>query len=150
MSEPENVISLVLGDWSGDGHSKTDTIVIMSSLNKKDVEKAYKNGTKKLGFDFINEVCEEYEDRLLPKDKLELLMKSGFKASDFGYKSKYELKELKDALEDECSPGLGLWIDTFPKIYLFIVKLGNEDFKYRILEGAENPSINIGGYGLYD
>lgn len=143
------VVSLILGDWSHDGHSQTDTVVLKSNLDKKDIQKAYAKGIKKLGFDFINEVCEEYEDSLLPKDKLDLLIKHGLTVKDLGLKTSYELDEFAEASTNENSNGLSLWINSYTDIYLFIIKLGNKDFEYKILEGDINPSIEIGGYGLY-
>lgn len=140
MSEPDKIISLVMGDWSGDGHSKTDTVVIKSNLTVPEITKAYKKASKKLGFDLIKEVAADYQDNNLSKDNMQALIKNGFSG------------ELEDD-EEEDNGGKGgyfLWTDSFLDIYLFIVKLGDPNFEYAILQGELNPSINIGGYGLYD
>ena len=34
----KHIISLVVGDWSGDGHDKKETINIRSNLDKKEME----------------------------------------------------------------------------------------------------------------
>lgn len=133
MNNLNNIISLVLGDWSHDGHSKADTVVIKSNFTVKEIEKAYKKATKKLGFDLINDVAADYEDNKLSKDKMKILLDNGFK---------YEL-------EESDSENHYLWIDSFTDIYLFIVKMGDESFEHIVLEGDLKPTIHIGGYGLY-
>jgi hypothetical protein len=138
-----NTISLVIGDWSGDGHDKRETIIILSNLNNKDINKAYKKGSEKLGFDFCNDVCRDYEDHEISKDKLDLLIANGLKIKDIAFDD-YDLKEF------EKDGTLRLWTEPFAEIYLFIVKLGNPDFEYTFLEGKSDPSIHIGGYGLYE
>lgn len=129
-----------MGDPSGDGHGQTETINIKSSLNKKEIEKAYKAGTKKLGFDFCKDVCAEYEDSELDSEKWETLKKLGYQDQDL----ENEVNEAKKYNNGD----IYLWTDSFSNIYLFIVKLGNDNFKFEHLTEKENPTIDIGGYGL--
>ena len=144
MNELTNIISLVIGDWSGDGHSQSNTIVIKSNLDKKAIEKAYKKGTKKLGFDFIKDIAADYADQNLSKERLDVLLKHGLKTKDLDLDFDLKRKEYEEG------PGVNIWHDDYVEIYLFIVKLGNEEFKYELLEGDVNPTIHIGGYGLYE
>lgn len=107
----DNIITLVLGDPSGDGHGQSESINIASNFNANEITNAYKLGTKKLGFDFCNEVCSEYEDNLLNSRRWNKLKK-------LGYQNK--------VLEEEISlpPKKGkvfLWTDSFTDIYLFIL-----------------------------
>jgi hypothetical protein len=136
MSEMSNTISLVLGDWSGDGHEKTETIVLRSNLTNKQIEDAYKKGTNKVGFDFIRTIANEYEDNVISAEKLDALIELG-------------LKDFDRIGDDTDEDDYNLDTDSFADIYLFIVKLGNEDFEYKILVGESNPEIRIGGYGLF-
>ena len=117
-----NTINLVIGDWSHDGHEKTETVTVSSNLTIKEIEKAFKIGVNKLGFD-ITKCCEDYEDHVLPKKANDALKKAGFKGVD-----------------EE-----GYFYETFADIYLFTVKQGDDSFKYKIVT---NQTINIGGYGL--
>jgi hypothetical protein len=130
-----NTISLVLGDWSSDGHGKTDTITLKSNLSRTEVVAAYEAGTKTLGFDFIEKVADEYEDGSLRNPELEILLSHGLNLKDVGIEDEVD--------EDE---GVSLWVETYANIYLFIVKLGNKDFEY---EFCGSDSIQIGGYGLF-
>src|SRR5574338_1441101 len=134
-----HVITLILGDWSGDGHDKRETINIKSNLDKDAIMKAYEAGTQKLGFDFCAEVAEEYEDNKLSEEKWKKLLEMGYQD---GSGLEEEAKEYNDG-------EISLWTDSFADIYLFIVKLGNEEFKFEYLTGAQNPQIKIGGYGLF-
>lgn len=133
-----NIITLVLGDWSDDGHGKTDTINIKSNLDKKDMEKAYEAGTKKLGFDFCGYVAEDYEDNKLDDEKWNKLKELG-----------YQNEALEDEAEKYNDGEISLWTDSYTDIYLFIVKLGNDKFEFEYLVGEQNPQIRIGGYGLF-
>ncbi len=136
MSELTNTISLVLGDWSHDGHGHTDTVVILSNLTNKQIESAYKKGTKKVGFDFIKDVASDYEDSKISEEQLNKLISLGLKGWD----------KVGDESDEDA---LYLYTEAYADIYLFIVKLGNEEFEYKILEGELNPEIHIGGYGMY-
>lgn len=149
--ELRDITTLILGDWSKDGHSLSDTIHIASNINNKEIEKAYKKATKKLGFDFIDDVCRDYEDDLCPKDILNILIKYKFSINDLYIDPKFtgDLENATEVFTNKDSDGLHLRKDSFLYIYLFIIKLGNKNFKYEILEEELNPSIHIGGYGLY-
>jgi hypothetical protein len=141
-----NVTTLVAGDWSGDGHSRTDTTVIRSNLTSEQIGEAYEAGSKKLGFNFIDEVAVDYEDNSLDLEKLQTLIAAGMNVEE-AFKFEYEINEVKTVLKDEDPAGIHLCEESFTDIYFFIVKLGNEDFEYEISKGN---SINIGGYGLFE
>lgn len=134
----KHIITLVLGDWSHDGHNQSETVNIRTNLNKKEMEKAYRAGTEKLGFDFCAEVAEDYEDNSVPSEYWELLKQAG-------YKNEGLEKEAVKFNDGEIS----LWTDSFIDIYLFIVKLGNDKFESERLLDKDNPQIKIGGYGLF-
>lgn len=141
-----HVTSLMIGDWSGDGHSKTITTVIRSNLDSEQIGEAYEKGSKKLGFNFIEEVAADYEDSSLDLDKLKALIDAGLNIKEtFAYD--YEIKEVEKVLKDEDPEGYHLWTESYRSIFLFIVKLGDKDFKYEISQGNQ---ITIGGYGLFE
>lgn len=125
-------IDLILGDPSGDGHGQSQTVVINSSLSRGELLAAYQVGRFIVGFDLINEVCEQYEDcRMSRKYKTKLL--------ELGFFDFYE-----DGLEEDTCY---LDQELFAQIFLFICKLGDTLFEYQIVES--NSYINIGGYGLF-
>lgn len=133
------MINLVMGDWSGDGHSQTATVTILSNIDKKALEKAYKAGVKKTGVDFENEVAEEYEDNTISAEIVEKLAKHGFKIEDYS--------EDEEPDEEDDDPRYCLWTDGYSLAWLFVAQVGNPDFKFEVIED-DSPNINIGGYGL--
>lgn len=125
-------VSLVVGDWSHDGHKQTDTITISSNLSSDLIETSYDIGKEILGFDFIQTCCVSYEDNQIEFKYVEKLEKAGY---DF----KNEEKTNSGAVK--------VWdAGLYANIYLFIVKLGHPDFEW---EKTKSSDINIGGYGIY-
>lgn len=149
MSKPYKMITLVLGDWSDDGHGKTEPFNILSNLNDEALLKAYKKGTKQLGFDLIKNSCNSNEDNAISQKHLDLLIKSGLTIKDLGITSDYDLKDAEEAFEEGNDEGLSIHTEIYTNIFLFIVKLGDKNFQWELLKGELNPTINIGGYGLF-
>ncbi len=123
-------INLIVGDWSGDGHTITENVTISSNCSVDSIRLAYKEGCKILGFDFSETVCREFEDRFVPEEIVEKLAEHGIKV---------KLDEVIDKYELDTK--------SYTSLYLQIAKLGNDGFNYYIVSGQ---TINIGGYGLYE
>lgn len=126
----KNTITLTVGDWSDDGHGKTDTFLIKTKHNTKELNDAFKEGTRKIGFDLLKE-CDEYEKNELSEKAESCLKKAGYYGNN--------------APEEG-----GAYPEEYIEIYLFICKLGDPDFKYKLIKPEEGNYVNIGGYGLYD
>lgn len=140
--------TLVLGDWSDDGHGKTEIIIIHSNLDSEEITIAYNKASKKLGFKFMDDVCADYEDSGIPQEYLNTLIKNGLKLEAI-FDTDYDLKEAREVLEgDDPDETVGLWTHSYTQIFLFIVKMGNPEFEYKIVEDDSNR-IDIGGYGLF-
>jgi hypothetical protein len=138
-------IALILGDWSQDGHKQTETVSIKSNLSSDEIMHAYEKASKSLGFNFINEVASDYEDNCLERDKLKALMNHGLSLKKM-LKYDYDVEEAQKCLDDENSRGIYLYTESYINIFLAIVKIGNENFKYR---PSKKDTLNIGGYGLF-
>jgi hypothetical protein len=119
------ILSLLMGDPSGDGHGQTGTLLLLSNLSAKEVEKAYKKGAKKLGIDVRKDVAAQFEDRTIS-------------ASD--------LQKFKDAGMAWEGDADFLWTDSYAKLFLFTVKVGDPTFEYQEVKDA---TVEIGGYGLF-
>ncbi|MEZ4814282.1 MAG: hypothetical protein R3A80_03630 [Bdellovibrionota bacterium] len=132
------IIELSMGDWSCDGHCIEKTRNICSNLTPENIKTAYKAATDKVGFDFINDVADEYEDNALMADKLKTLRENNIAMWTFE-----DEEYLEEGEELEL---VSLDQDSYSQIYLELVKLGNAEFKYETLQGK---SMNIGGYGLF-
>lgn len=127
-----NVIELVIGDWSGDGHNITNSIVIKTNLTQQEMIEAYQLGVQKIGFDLIEDVCADYEDNKISEDVYEKLVASGYKFDD-----DCVVPSMIEPLELGGS-------DDYADIYLHFVKIGNPQFVF-----SYGSSIKIGGYGLF-
>lgn len=149
MNNFPHATTLVVGDWSDDGHGKTDVIIIHSNIESEKIMGAYRKASKKLGFKLIDDVCTDYEDSMLPTQDLKKLMDHGLRLEQIFEPGYDELEEAKRALENESSEGISLWPDSYAKIFLFIVGLGDPTFGYKIVED-DTSRINIGGYGLFE
>ena len=129
-----NVIKLVVGDWSNDGHGRTHSTSIRSSITNEEIQSAYELGVKNLGVS-ISTLCEEYEDSEIPSEARDVFVKAGYVPTDFDP----EMDTVEQCLE---------YIDpeAFVELYLFTVKQGNSEFTFEFIESDD---INIGGYGLF-
>jgi hypothetical protein len=133
----KNIIILVLGDWSHDGHSKSSIVTVRSNFTKPEIEEAYRKGIKKVGVSFIEEIGADYEDYggcTITEEDCEKLEDAGIDTSDVD--------------DDYSGSGYRLYEDGFVNIYLSLVKLGNPNFKWERISDEENH-IRIGGYGLF-
>lgn len=141
-----NIIEIILGDTSGDGHCMTDKFVIESGFSVKEIEDAYQNAVKILGFDFINVCCEEYEDDTLDVESQKALLKipeiRQMIQEDWG------IEDLEAVDKDgNYKVFSDFSTSSYTDIFLSLVKCGNPQFSYT----KENSpkTIKIGGYGLF-
>lgn len=131
--------TVTIGDWSDDGHGKTDTYLINSSLSKDDMEKAYKAGCEVIGFDMVDSLCEEYEQGSIEKEAVEAFASSGL-----------DLLALADKWDREeyaehgglSVRGRHLWVP----MWIHICRLGASSLV--AIATHDETNINIGGYGL--
>lgn len=131
-------ITLIVGDWSGDGHEKTKDFTISSSLTAKELEKAYKAGLKKTGLEH-DKMCSEYESTTIFKEEYKQ-----FLALD------PELANCDSSISD-LNDDKNWWSVTpkeFAYMYMIIAKAGNSRLDWSLEETSE--SIAVGGYGLFD
>jgi hypothetical protein len=124
----KHVLIIRLGDWSGDCGGVTDTVVAKSSLSTEDVQRAYVAGVEAIGVDITYQLATSWNDCLIPKHLLVKLNELGF---------------FEEPIKDTDSVELDK--DEFIRLYLFMVKLGNKKFRYKVLK---QPALNIGGYGV--
>lgn len=155
---------LVLGDWSGDGHGKSDNVLLLSNKSVNEIQNAYKASCKLTGLQFNhnNDYTErnldwreagkyqigcEYENSSPSEEAIEILKSFNVPMDVF--------EEYDEEDEDYC-----LHEDGFVKLWIWFVKLSlSED---AVLEPSEevdqipkingywDKNLNVGfGYGLY-
>jgi hypothetical protein len=132
----KHIIILVLGDWSHDGHGKSSIVTIRSNLTKPEIEAAYREGIKKVGISFVEDIGSDYDDYggcTIETEDCEKLEEAGIDTTE---------------VEEDPNGSYRLYEEGFVKIYLSLVKLGNPKFKWDRVSYDENH-IRIGGYGLF-
>ncbi len=149
---------LVLGDWSDDGHGKSDEILLRADKPVKDLQDAYKASCKLTGISFNGnddfteikreyaeqykyQVCVDYEQNQLSQEVIGVLEKFKCPLLDV-------IKQAEHCIDQESFRDLLMWF-----IGLSL------DFKWEFtpkekqppaLNGWWNKNLNVGfGYGLY-
>lgn len=127
-----NRISLLMGDGSKDGHGETESLLIEVNVTRKKLEKAYKKGARKLGYDFEVKAASEYGKRKLTKKVFKKLKELGWPVP---------------AGFERC--GLLLDTDTYADIWIFLAKLGNPELEVYVQTPDGVDELPIGGYALF-
>jgi len=129
---------LVVGDWSDDGHGKTEVFQVIHNLASSDsLEDAFVRGSELLEIDMEQIAC-DYEAPYIYRGQIDKLLKAGFDSDTESFTMPEEL----DAYGYVEGP------EGFINIWLFIAKQGNPDLEYEILPTYKDV-INVGGYGLF-
>ena len=124
-----NLIRLIAGDFSGDGHNRTFISTIKSNLTKEQIAKAYERGSDILGINFQEQCCDKYEECCITEQEALILKQHGIIDNE-------DVEEVQSFILD----------DFFCEIWLKIAKLGSPNFQY---EFFDIDCIPIGGYGLF-
>lgn len=127
----KNLINFIVGDWSGEGHDKTASIVVSCSLTAIEIIKVCETSIFREFLD-IRKICEEYEDNTIPKDVVTKLVESNIVDKDFfetNYKDEYTI-----------------YYDKWVELQLRIIKYLEPDFEYELVKMDE---VHCGGYGLF-
>lgn len=130
------IFNLEVGDWSHDGHERTQDNLFISSHSAADINLAYRSAVELIGVDIVEDVCDDYEDNMVsPADAKRINAK---------------LDGILDVLStaDSDNPDdYALDIDGFVKLYLAYIHLGNAAIQ---MVPVISTDIHIGGYGLFN
>lgn len=136
-------ITFTLGDPSDDGHGKTKTFHIQCNYSVEEITEAYKKATSILGFDYVEDVCSEYEERYINPDEARILIEHGIISSeDLESEDYYSVKKGSYWI-DEC----GDYVD----IFFEIIRLVLFDCEWHIADYNEKCLLPLegAGYGLF-
>lgn len=129
-------ITLVVGDWSNDGHGQTSEHSFDVNVGDRlELQDLHVCGSMILGLKLTDE-CEDYEDSILSSAFINAL------------KNHIPLEELQQILENTNLDD-DVWIhsEIFANLYMRIAKIANPNLEYT---SVKSPSINIGGYGVFN
>ena len=138
MSELKYNVCFTLGDPSGDGHSSTSDYHMISNYSADEIDEAYKQATKILGFDFVENVGVDYQDNELHEPYFSILVEKGI------------IKKENYEYEDENYLNTYLNEDEFIDIFNGICQLVLPDLiiDYRDLEEQRIFSLEGAAYGI--
>ena len=136
---------VIVGDWSGDGHEKTQTflVVVDDRFTSEILAANYRKNVAELGVDPTT-FAAEYEDRSIPADVAKILDSYGVVYNEYKGES---------FMEDDAMTRVGMF-----NIMMFLFGHGLEGFSweqeftnYPVLVGEYRSAIGpeAVGYGLF-
>lgn len=137
-------IGFTLGDPSNDGHGMVSEYHIEASHSPKSIEIAYKMATEKLGWNYLETICSEYEDCTIDSEQID----------DINEKLGLDIKlilpdwRIRDLVENgSCY----IDKDDFLEIFFEIITSEIPDFEWRYRELKEYTLgiLDGAGYGLF-
>lgn len=141
---------IVLGDWSEDGHGKTDTYFIQSAKKLNELQKTYEN--------FVEETNYCFDNRYHSGKKLtKFLTDYGnftIKMQDFKQIIGQHYEEYKNKTDHECieddDEKVYFYPDSFMDFFIFLMNKRSPALELKVINN-EIPTWNTGmGYGLYE
>lgn len=130
------LINLVVGDWSDDGHGKTEHVCVEVNCTKDELQQAYDEGVGKLGFSMRDEV-QDYENHILSLEAYMALVSSGFNFED-------EENGLETVITEEDRY---IGRQDYAILWMWIAHVGRPYITHKVVK--QDNQINIGGYGLF-
>ncbi len=138
-----HVITVIMGDHSGDGHGQTHQLVIRCNLSSTKLMNSYRNAVtaKKVPFDVMREVCSKYEQSYITVEQLKQLRDAGLKYAIEDEEARVE--DGKIQLEDSEE-------EYFPLFFAVLEQLvfGGDKDKFR-WEKVQTERMVIGAYGMF-
>lgn len=123
---------LVVGDDSDDGHGQTEIFKIFCNLSYVELWKAYKEGTKIVGF-AIDKFFKSAESNTIKVKHLQRLIELGLTEWDVG--------------EEDGEADIEIYPENYAELWLFTAMLGNPVLQFE--HGPRALRLPIGGYGLF-
>lgn len=142
----EHLVQVVVGDWSNDGHGRTETFFIRSSLNGYELDAAHRAGSSIVGFSLKDDICSGYDNCLITRTQLLKLQELGMTYETENRTDNEDDVVMTDYRDREIEPSFYIGREDYFNFYLFIATLGNPEFKFELIKPGK---VNIGGYGLF-
>lgn len=133
---------LIIGDWSGDGHSMSETILFEVNKTEQEINEAYKNSCRLVGIQFNSRP--NYTN-LTPKD---------YRDNDIYVMCDYEDNTLSENAYNKLSKFIdiddndGFNSESLALLIMKFISLSLTDFQYKIVR-TNYPNMKGFGYGLF-
>ena len=120
-------LPITLGDWSNDGHGRTERFEIISNKSAEDVANAYVQACKISGIIFHSDVASDYDDRSFPAEKFKVL----------GCPDEILVGDYQDDEDDLSSYGVTHY-EHYLELFMWFCTLGDSELELSISQ--EMPS----------
>lgn len=136
-----HTFTLTVGDYSRDGHEKSEVLLFSCSHSKNQLQAFYTSASVNYKLD-LKKQCSEYKNDsftvLFYKKLLEVFKDDPIVNTLIG----------AEVPLDEDDPDAFIAPDTYAELYLHIAKLACSDLVWES-KSDTTDNINIGGYGLF-
>lgn len=154
LSEPK-IYSWILGDWSGDGHGWTSTILVRTTLETNEFYKYNDEIGKEFGWDFREtgkadciSLLREYAKPYLTIGQLKCLKEHGFQFKDEYNRNHMENELSTNKYDDDLADDLWIGVYEYTEIIVFCFKyVLPKDAVFSIVE-YDNVPLTC-GYGIF-
>jgi hypothetical protein len=130
-------LRLIVGDWSEDGHGRSDHFFVRSNKDMYLVRDAYEIGAMSCGVD-ITKFVAGYEECRIPDDAVEKLRVAGLEVDEWISLCENGTDYHGQRYIESTEAYIGVW--------LFIARFGDPSLRITV---EEPGSFCIGGYGLF-
>lgn len=150
----EYKFELSVGDWSNDGHGKTESFVVESNKEVEEIREAYFQACDELGFSLDGSYkktkatpCSEYEEYSMGIETIESLREFGLEITE---SQEEEWTEDYVETEDMCDLVLAIIMKQDESVELR--RIPRDDMPTLHFYGYDEKKRHIGyfGYGLFD
>lgn len=150
-----NKMYLTIGDWSGDGHSKYNKVLIKCNKTVDEIRQAYKDSVKLTGIAFDHRTPDarirlftKYEDCIISYENIKILKSHGCLTDEI-------INTFEDGVDEYGT--LQIVPDDFPRLFFSFIMLSIPDLIWSkiyddipSINGFYNKDLNVQfGYGLY-
>lgn len=136
-------ITFKLGDPSDDGHGRIKEYHIRCNYSTEEITKAYKKAISILGFDYVEDICSEYQESYIDPNKARILVEHRIISSENLETEDYYSIKKGSYWVDGC--------DEYVRIFFEIIKLILPDCEWHVANYNEEylSLLNCAGYGLF-
>lgn len=142
-----NNITFSLGDSSREGHGGFKTYHMISNYTVDEIQKAYKEVTKMLGFDYIKECCSQYGEYYIKPEYAKILVDKGI--IDKQYLNKYD-ENYPVGAYSLVEAGEATYEYLYIFIYIIKLVLPNFIMNSRDLQEETLTILERAAYGITD
>lgn len=130
----ENLIPVVFGDWSNDGHGEAERVYVWSNKGIAEWRAAFASGCRKTKVNLPDAVAADYGDRSISAAALAALRATGLHITP----------------EGETPDGAVIHLGEFEEMFFHLVRVGDPSITFkRLKNGPHHMEVHPGGYGLF-